>query len=129
MRIQITVEAGLPDALARDLHEWLRAETEAWSEVQLHESAPVPGALGPVADTVALALSSVASVSSLASVIVAWLQYRKPDTGLRIVIEDRRTPVVVSGARAQSEPEVARSALTTQLTEVASTEPDSGDAG
>jgi hypothetical protein len=128
MHIRITVEAGSSDSLVRDLHEWLSADRDAWVTAHLSESAPIPGALGPVADAVVLVLSSVGSLSSLAGVIVAWLQYRKPDTVLKIVIDDQRNPVQIGSVQALTDPDSVRRELAVQLAEAAA-ETGQGDAG
>jgi hypothetical protein len=113
LRIEV---ANNPSAdLVRDLREWLSAESESLGPADIRERAPAPGALGPVADAIQMVLGSVGALSSVASVIVAWLQYRKPDVELTIFVGDRDAPVRVSALRAQQDPQVTRSELTAQL--------------
>jgi len=117
--VDLRIEFGaVPSGdLVRDLQEWLDAESESVGVAHVRERAPAPGALGPVADAVEMMLGSVGSLSSLASVIVAWLQYRKPDLELTIFLGDQHDPVRVSATRAQYDPQAARIELSAQLEE------------
>jgi Effector Associated Constant Component 1 len=128
MELRIELAAGLSGDLVRDLHEWLDAESESVGVARVRQAAPIPGALGPVADAVEVALGSVGALSSLAGVIIAWLQYRKPDLELTIFVDDRHDPVRVSALQAQQDPRGARSALTALLGESLPVSPETDGA-
>lgn len=67
--------AGAAD-LTRDLFAWLIEEPDLRGKARIVERAPLPGALGPVAEALQVALGSGGAVTMLATVAVTWLHHR-----------------------------------------------------
>lgn len=100
MDICITVEGETSESLILDLESWLREQVGEWALVNVTEGEVEPGALGPLVDSVQLILSSAGTISSIASVIVAWLQYRKDDVRATFKTRGQHSPAHVSARQA-----------------------------
>jgi Effector Associated Constant Component 1 len=119
MDVYLSIDSMTSENLVRDLRTWLVEEGGQWGRIRVAEREPTPGTLGPIADAVQLAVGSTGAVSSLASVIVAWLQYRKPDVTMKLSTRRHQSSSMHLQARhAQTDHEAARDELAAWLAEV-----------
>jgi Effector Associated Constant Component 1 len=83
MNAHITV-AG-PDAAEhlRSLQRWLADEDELRGRTRLVNAVPQPGTLGPVTDSLAIALGPGGVGTALAAGLIAWLRQRTSDVVIR----------------------------------------------
>ncbi|MFG6191752.1 hypothetical protein [Nonomuraea sp. JJY05] len=93
--------ADSPDEV-RDLYAWLRREPELRTALRLVEKPPPDGALGPVAEAVQVLADAPEVVAALASMVIAWLRYRRTD--VKITVKRRKdgpeVQVTATGLRA-----------------------------
>ncbi|MFI6740412.1 hypothetical protein ACIBI9_46455 [Nonomuraea sp. NPDC050451] len=75
--------ADSPDE-ARDLYAWLRREPELRAALRLVEKPPPDGALGPVAEAVQVLADAPEVVAAVASMVIAWLRYRRTDVKITV---------------------------------------------
>jgi hypothetical protein len=125
MALDLTIAGSESEGLVLDLYAWLSEQSEGWGQAQVREGDPVPGALGPVADAVQLVVGSVGAVSSLAAVIVAWLQYRKPDVTVTISLMDQSQSAPITALRANADGDAAQGELSDWLSDMWQAEADS----
>ncbi|MEV4359985.1 hypothetical protein [Nonomuraea sp. NPDC049625] len=104
-----TDSSGSPDSLdspdeVRDLYAWLRREPELRAALRLVEKPPPDGALGPVAEAVQVLADAPEVVAAVASMVIAWLRYRRTD--VKITVKQRKdgpeVQVTATGLRALS---------------------------
>ncbi|WP_431931197.1 effector-associated constant component EACC1 [Nonomuraea jabiensis] len=92
-----------PDEV-RDLYAWLRREPELRAALRLVEKPPPDGALGPVAEAVQVLADAPEVVAAVASMVIAWLRYRRTD--VKITVKQRKdgpeVQVTATGLRALS---------------------------
>ncbi|WP_461006533.1 effector-associated constant component EACC1 [Streptomyces capparidis] len=79
--------AGAADEL-RSLHGWLVAEEELRGRVRLVQSAPPPGALGSVPETLAVVLAPGGASAVLASAVIAWMRHRTGEVVCKLTRPD-----------------------------------------
>ncbi|MBB5784446.1 effector-associated constant component EACC1 [Nonomuraea jabiensis] len=95
--------ADSPDEV-RDLYAWLRREPELRAALRLVEKPPPDGALGPVAEAVQVLADAPEVVAAVASMVIAWLRYRRTD--VKITLKRRKdgpeVQVTATGLRALS---------------------------
>ncbi|GGS85265.1 hypothetical protein ACFFV7_47060 [Nonomuraea spiralis] len=101
MSIVATIEMDASADL-RDLHAWLTQDHELRAWVELVESPPPDGALGPVADLVQIAVESPEVVAGVTSVIIAWLRFRRGDVKIKIRNTRSTSQVDVSVTRVKA---------------------------
>lgn len=111
----------------RHLRAELIADTAWRGRVETVERPPGPGRLGPVLDTLRLALEP-ALVTPLVAALVGWLRYRTSDVELTVRRPDDEMTVTVSGKRVRRLDAVT---LTAEVAQLAArlTDPDRSDAG
>ncbi|WP_031084685.1 effector-associated constant component EACC1 [Streptomyces sp. NRRL WC-3549] len=80
-----------PDAgdQLRSLREWLTDAPELRGRVGAVERPPQPGTLGPVLETLAVALGPAGAVTAFATGLVAWLRTRRGDVHIKVTLPDR----------------------------------------
>ena len=92
-----------PDEV-RDLYAWLRREPDLRAALRLVEKPPPDGALGPVAEAVQVLADAPEVVAAVASMVIAWLRYRRTD--VKITVKQRKdgpeVQVTATGLRALS---------------------------
>ena len=125
MVIRVAFAGESHDDLARDLLASLNADRGQWGPALLIEGPPPPGTLGPVVDALEIAIGATGSLASLAAAIVAWLQYRKPDVKLTIIIDGQENPEYIGAAEARENPPAVIDTLTARLSAAAGQVPGS----
>lgn len=85
--VTLRVEAGGSDGL-RSLHGWLADADGCRGRTRLIEKSPPPGALGPMADAVAIL---DVPVVALATALVAWIRSRYSDIDVTVTSPDGST--------------------------------------
>jgi hypothetical protein len=85
----LTVDRADDDGELRALAAFLRAEPDLRGGIQLVESPPAAGHLGPVLDAVEVAAQPAAAV--LVSAVVAWARSRRSHIRVRLDAGDGRT--------------------------------------
>jgi hypothetical protein len=104
MRVEVGVE-GVNDrareAELRSLHEWFRADRQAWRlanpQLGAMDSA-APGAQGPVIDVLSLVLGSAFNAGSLAVSIASWRATRPQQPTLTVRRPDGTTITISAGS-------------------------------
>ncbi|MET8144344.1 hypothetical protein ABZU32_28895 [Sphaerisporangium sp. NPDC005288] len=81
MDVRLSAEGDNSEAALRDLYGWLAQEPGLRGRIQLVEHEAEPGALGPVADAIQVALGSV---GVLATALVAWLHIRRSEITVKL---------------------------------------------
>ena len=117
MDIRITVDGETSESLILDLESWLREQVGEWALVNVTEADVEPGALGPLVDSIQLVLGSAGTISSIASVIIAWLQYRKDDVTATLKTPGQHSPAHVSARQAADSSSAATDELIAWLEE------------
>ncbi|MEU4533972.1 hypothetical protein AB0G15_03795 [Streptosporangium sp. NPDC023825] len=117
----------------RDMYTWLREDPELRRWVDLVESPPAEGTLGPVAEAVQIVADAPEVVATLAGVLVAWLRYRTSDVKVRIRRSATDIEMEVTANRVKTMNAAQVQELRTQLETVLNTHPPllpaSGSAG
>ncbi|MEU6411734.1 hypothetical protein [Microbispora sp. NPDC046933] len=98
-----------------DLYSWLSDEPELRGHVHIREAAALPGALGPVADGLQVALGAGGAVASLASVVIAWLRTRGGEIGVTLSRSEDETRVEVTAKGVKALDLAGTQALTAHL--------------
>src|ERR1700722_16585581 len=117
MDVCITVDGETPAGLILDLESWLTGQAGEWERVRVVTGAVEQGTLGPLAEAVQLVLGSAGTISSVASVVLAWLQYRKDDVRATFTVPGQDGSAEVSARRAASGSPAARDGLIEWLEE------------
>jgi hypothetical protein len=81
------------------LRSWLVGEDELRGRVELVERPPHPGALGPVLDSLLVALAPGGAASVLMAGFIAWVRSRNGDIDITAERHDGRAMVGVSARR------------------------------
>ncbi|MER6173451.1 hypothetical protein [Streptosporangium sp. NPDC001681] len=105
----------------RDVYAWLREDPELRRWVDLVESPPAEGALGPVAEAVQIVADAPEVVATLAGVLIAWLRYRTSDVKIRIRRSATDTEMEVTANRVKTMNAAQVQELRTQLEAVLNT--------
>ncbi|MEU4405208.1 hypothetical protein AB0F88_11820 [Streptosporangium sp. NPDC023963] len=117
----------------RDVYIWLREDPELRRWVDLVESPPAEGTLGPVAEAVQIVADAPEVVATLAGVLIAWLRYRTSDVKVRIRRSATDIEMEVTANRVKTMNAAQVQELRTQLETVLNTHPPllpaSGSAG
>ncbi|MET8053880.1 hypothetical protein ABZU75_40500 [Streptosporangium sp. NPDC005286] len=117
----------------RDVYAWLREDPELRRWVDLVESPPAEGTLGPVAEAVQIVADAPEVVATLAGVLIAWLRYRTSDVKIRIRRSATDTEMEVTANRVKTMNAAQVQELRTQLEAALNTHPPllpaSGSAG
>jgi hypothetical protein len=72
----------------RSLHEWLARDDELRGRVRPVQAPPVPGTLGPVLDSLVIALGPGGVATATASVLISWIRHRTGNQAVRITRAD-----------------------------------------
>jgi Effector Associated Constant Component 1 len=115
--IGITVDGATPESLILDLESWLMEQPGEWDRVNVIAGDVESGALGPLVDAIQLVLGSAGTISSVASVIIAWLQYRKDDVTVTLKTPSQDSPAQVSAHQAADNSSAAADELIAWLEE------------
>ena len=114
----------------RSLYAWLAGEEELRGRVRLVQAGAPPGTLGPVTDSLAVALGPGGVSAAVAACLVAWLRQRSSDVVVKVRGQDGRAVEVsakrVRGLDSSQLPGLARQ-LAGELAESGATGP-AGDA-
>ncbi|MHA6765571.1 effector-associated constant component EACC1 [Streptacidiphilus sp. PAMC 29251] len=89
--MDIVVAAECPDAgdQLRSLYEWLAEVQQLRGRVDLSETPPEPGTLGPVLDALTVALGPGGAATAFATGLIAWLRSRRGDVHIKVTLPDR----------------------------------------
>ncbi|MGC4870228.1 effector-associated constant component EACC1 [Micromonospora sp. DT53] len=90
MDVRIMVSAEDQLAALESLQEWLVDDGELRGRVTGHESPPPPGALGPVLDSLLLALAPGSVATALATALISWIRHRGGAVRIEIDLPDGR---------------------------------------
>ncbi|MFI6324335.1 hypothetical protein ACIBG8_42900 [Nonomuraea sp. NPDC050556] len=112
--MSVQLVAGSP-AEVRDLYEWLRQEPGLRPALRLVENPPPDGSMGPVAEAVSVISDAPEVVAALASVVIAWLRYRRGDVKITVKRPDGGPEVELSATRVRTLSGEQTLALTRQL--------------
>src|SRR4051794_3588974 len=78
----------LSDSELRELRDWLARDQPRPAQLAFISSPAEPGTMGPVADTLQVAVGTGGAITVLAGSIATWLSTRKQDISLRLVRQD-----------------------------------------
>jgi hypothetical protein len=87
----VTAEGPAVADQLRSLHAWLADVQELRGTVELAESPPPSGALGPVLDALAVALGPAGAVTAFATATIAWLRTRPGEVRIKVTHADGRS--------------------------------------
>ncbi|MET8357239.1 hypothetical protein [Micromonospora sp. NPDC005171] len=90
MDVRIVVSGEDHLAALESLQEWLVDNGELRGRVTGHESPPPPGALGPVLDSLLLALAPGSVATALATTLISWIRHRSGAVRIEIELPDGR---------------------------------------
>ncbi|MEN3540654.1 hypothetical protein AAH991_36455 [Microbispora sp. ZYX-F-249] len=115
MHVLVAIAAEDRSDQIRDLYSWLSDEPELRGRVRIREVAGPPGALGPMADGLQVALGAGGAVASLASVLIAWLRTRGGEIGVTLTRGEGETRVEVTAKGVKALDLAGTQALTAHL--------------
>ncbi|MFE2289677.1 hypothetical protein [Streptomyces sp. NPDC059452] len=75
----------------RSLNEWLGDVQEFRGRIRLAERPPEPGTLGPVLDTLVVALGPAGAATAFTTATIAWLRTRRGEVRIKVTLADRRS--------------------------------------
>ncbi|MFE6838584.1 hypothetical protein ACFVFI_27560 [Streptomyces sp. NPDC057705] len=75
----------------RSLQEWLVRVEELRGRVRAEEPPPPPGKLGPVLETLVVALGPGGAVTAFSVAVLAWLRTRRGDVRIKLTLPGRRS--------------------------------------
>ncbi|MGK5682058.1 effector-associated constant component EACC1 [Actinoplanes sp. URMC 104] len=84
MTVTISVAAGGDADDLRALRSWLAGEPELRGRVSARETATRPDTLGPVLETLLVALGPGGAAAALVTGLVSWLRQRNSDVTVRV---------------------------------------------
>ncbi|WP_457511575.1 effector-associated constant component EACC1 [Streptomyces sp. TE33382] len=89
----------------RSLQEWLASVEELRGRVTADEAPPPAGKLGPVLETLVVALGPGGAVTAFSVAVLAWLRTRRGDVRIKLTLPGRSLEVTarrVSGLDAET---------------------------
>jgi hypothetical protein len=86
--VRLTVQGEDPASHLRSLQEWLAEPIELRGRVRPLERPPAPGTLGPVLDSLLVALGPGGVAGALATVVIAWIRHRQGEVTVEVTRPD-----------------------------------------
>jgi Effector Associated Constant Component 1 len=72
----------------RSLYEWLAGDDELRGRIRLRPTPAAPGTLGPVLNSLVIALGPGGVATATASVLISWIRHRTGNQSVRITRPD-----------------------------------------
>src|SRR5687768_9504624 len=95
MSVRVFTEGDSADeAELRSLLDWLQQETPRPGRVELVVGKPQPGAMGPLAEALEVALQGGGAVTVLAGSVATWMRTRRRPVRLRLRRSDGEEIVI-----------------------------------
>ncbi|MFI9815833.1 effector-associated constant component EACC1 [Saccharothrix variisporea] len=111
MDVELRVDGGADEV--RDLHRALAADPDLRGRVRLRHRPPEPGALGPVAEAVEVALAPGGALTVVAGAVLVWLRRRRGTVKVRVTRGEDTVEVYADQVRGLDAPAVKE--LTAQI--------------
>ncbi|WP_153541026.1 effector-associated constant component EACC1 [Actinomadura macrotermitis] len=129
MNVRLEVDGPSVPDLLRDLASWLDREPGLVGRVDLIEKGPEPGQLGPMLEALQFTVTALSSAIGASSLIVNWLQFRKPDVTIRVFIDREGQVLSATAEKAKSDAGELEQRLAQELSKAVEqeTEGDSGE--
>jgi hypothetical protein len=86
--VRLTVQGADPASHLRSLQEWLAEPIELRGRVRSLERPPAPGTLGPVLDSLLVALGPGGVAGALATAVIAWIRHRQGEVTVEVTRPD-----------------------------------------
>ncbi|MER5935131.1 hypothetical protein [Streptomyces sp. NPDC002054] len=91
MDVRVLAEGQDAADQLRSLQEWLVGVEELRGRVTAEEAPPPAGKLGPVLETLVVALGPGGAVTAFSVAVLAWLRTRRGDVRIRLTLPGRRS--------------------------------------
>ncbi|MFE0581048.1 hypothetical protein [Streptomyces sp. NPDC058874] len=88
MHVAVIAEGPDGGAQLRSLRDWLADSQDLRGRVEAVERPPETGTLGPVLDSLSVALGPAGAVSAFATGLIAWLRTRRGDVHIKVTLPD-----------------------------------------
>jgi hypothetical protein len=83
MRVTVKADEDTEEEV-RSLYRWLKDSDCAGLTLDLVQGIPAKGTMGPVTDTITVALGGSSAIATIATAFFSWLRHRRSDVHLSI---------------------------------------------